>query len=252
MGQENSCPMKFATFLLLFAVFATGCSKPVPPAPPTEQRPPAKAVATPAPSGKPVAKISYAGTWAVTDDQGQVFDIAVFSNGQAASNWTKGHAGARGERGFWRVENNRLFVFFQDGWTDVISGADGEFEHRGFEPGATLEGPPKNQSAAKRLEGAGFVGVWCLNKEPDGSHLYVALQSSGRAFSSIGGGTEGTWEVTKEGALCKWPDGWNDLIYPVDGAFQKRSWVGPAGQETAPPDISPAVRVGEAGFFITP
>ena len=244
--------MKFAAFLLLFAVFATGCSKPVPPAPPTEQRPSAKAEATPAPSKIPVVRISYAGTWAVTDDQGQVFDIAVFPNGQAVSNWTKGPAGARGERGFWRVENNRLLVFFQDGWTDVISGADGLFEHQGFEPGTALDGAPKNQSVAKRLEGSGFVGVWCLNKEPDGSYLYVALQSSGRAFSTIGGGTEGTWEATKDGALCKWPDGWNDLIFASQSGFQKRSWVGPAGQETTPPDISPAVRVGEAGFSITP
>jgi hypothetical protein len=241
--------MKFAAFLLFFAVFATGCSKPASPA---EQKPPVKVEAAPASSKKPVAKISFTGTWGVADEQGQVFDIAVFPNGQAVSNWAKGPAGARGERGFWRMEDNRLIVFFQDGWTDVISGTDGGFGHRGFVPGATLDGPPKNQSVAKRLEGSGFAGVWCLNKEPDGSYLYVALQSSGRAFSTIGGGTEGTWEATKDGALCKWPDGWNDLIFASQSGFQKRSWVGPAGQETTPPDISPAVRVGETEFSITP
>lgn len=98
----------------------------------------------------------------------------------------------------------------------------------------------------------GFTGVWCLNKEPDGSYLYLALESSGRAFSTVGGGTEGTWEKTKDGALCKWPDGWNDLISVTNDGFQKRSWVGSAEQNTTPPDISPALRVGGTRFFIAP
>ena len=168
------------------------------------------------------------------------------------SNWTKGSSGAHGERGFWRLANNRLLVFFQDGWTDVISEADGSFKHQGFEPGATMDGPPKNESPATRLENDRFTGVWCLNKEPDGNYLYVALQSSGRAFSAIGGGTEGTWEQTNEGALCKWPDGWNDLIFASNDGFQKRSWVGAAEQNATPPDISPALRVGDTKFSITP
>ncbi len=255
MRKDNSAPMNFPPLALLLVLLLTGCSKPAPMAPPVVQKSATNSVAmpeaTPVPE-KSATKISYAGTWAVTDDQGQIFDIVIFPNGQAASNWTKGPAGARGERGFWRSENNRLLVFFQDGWTDVISEADEGFKHRGFEPGAAMDGPPKNESAAKRIEGDGFAGVWCLNKEPDGTFLYVALQSSGRAVSTVGGGTEGTWEKTKDGALCKWPDGWNDLISASNDGFQKRSWVGSADQTTTPPDISPALRVGDAGFSITP
>jgi len=256
MRKDNSVPMNFPPLVLLLVLVFAGCSKPpqAPPPPmpaPIAQEPVAKPEATPVPE-KSSPKISYAGTWSASDDQGQIFDIVVFPNGQAVSNWTKGPAGARGERGFWRLANNRLLVFFQDGWTDVISEADGGFKHRGFEPGAAMDGPPKNESAARRIEGTGFAGVWCLNKEPDGTFLYVALQSSGRAVSTVGGGTEGTWEKTKDGALCKWPDGWNDLISTSNDGFQKRSWVGAADQNTAPPDVSPALRVGDAGFSITP
>ena len=243
--------MIFFRFLPLLFLVLAGCPKPPPPAPPIAQERAAKPKASPV-SQKPAANISYTGTWAVADDQGQLFDIVVFPNGQAVSNWTKGPSGARGERGGWRLENNRLLVLFQDGWTDVISGSDTGFEHRGFEPGTAVDGPPKNQSAAKKVEGDRFVGVWCLNKEPDGSYLYVALQSSGRAFSTIAGGTEGTWEATKDGALCKWPDGWSDLIFASSDGFQKRSWVGPAEQSATPPDISPALRVGDARFSILP
>jgi len=244
--------MKFTRFLPLIVLVLAGCQKPPPAPPPVAQEPAAKPVAAPVPQQKPATKISYVGTWSAADEQGQLFDIVVFPNGQAVSNWTKGPSGAHGERGFWRLENNRLLVFFQDGWTDVISESDARFQHRGFEPGATVDGPPKNESAARRIEGNTFAGVWCLNKEPDGSYLYVALQSSGRAFSTVGGGTEGTWEKTKEGALCKWPDGWNDLIFPSSDGFQKRSWVGPAEQNTTPPDISPALRVGAEKFSISP
>jgi len=248
--------MDFPPLVLLLALVFAGCSKPSAPPPPSEPAPVAQETVTkpevPQTPKKSATKISYTGTWTVKDDQGRSFDIIIYPNGQAVSNWTEGPAGARGERGFWRVANNRLHVFFQDGWTDVISEADEGFQHRGFEPGTAMEGPPKNQSAARRIDGTGFAGVWCLNKEPDGTFLYVALQSSGRAVSTVGSGTEGTWEKTKDGALCKWPDGWNDLISASSEGFQKRSWVGPADQTATPPDISPAVRVGDAGFSITP
>ena len=243
--------MKFARLIPLLALLLAGCQKPPPSVPTAAQDPAAKPVASASPA-KASTTISGVGTWAVADDQGRPFDIVVFPDGQAVSNWTRGPSGARGERGFWRLDGSRLLVFFQDGWTDEISKSGAGFKHRGFEPGTGLAGAPKNESAARKLEGDGFTGVWCLNKEPDGSYLYVALQSSGRAFSTVGGGTEGAWEKTKDGALCKWPDGWNDLISAAKDGFQKRSWVGPAEQNTTPPDISPALRVGGIRFSIAP
>ena len=252
MWKENFHRMKITRLLPLFALLLAGCQKPPPADPPAAQDPAAKPQHAPTDSKKSAAKMSGVGTWAVADDQGRPFDILVFPDGQAVSNWTRGPSGARGERGFWRLDGIRLLVFFQDGWTDEISESGAGFKHRGFEPGTGMDGAPKNESAARKLEGDGFTGVWCLNKEPDGSYLYVALQSSGRAFSTVGGGTEGTWEKTKDGALCKWPDGWNDLISATKDGFQKRSWVGSSEQNTTPPDISPALRVGGAKFSIAP
>lgn len=244
--------MKAPAYIPLFFLLLASCSKPPSPAPVEKQTVPQPPVATPSatpvPQKKPVAKISYAGTWTASDTQGRLFDIVIFPNGQAVSTWTEGAAGAKGEWGFWRLEDNRLLVFFNDGWTDVISSSGEGFVHRGFAPDSPLEGPPKNESPAKRIEGDPYTGIWRLNKEPDGTWLYVALQSSGRALSTIGGGTEGRWEQTKEGTLCKWPDGWNDLIYPSNDGYQKRSWVGTGEQNANPPDISPALRMGETAF----
>jgi hypothetical protein len=242
------CPLLSLVALLLFC----GCSRP--PEPPAAQPlPPLPVVEEAKPEALPVVDPgAFVGTWVTSDERGQEFDVVLFPGGQAVSTWVKGPSGAHGERGFWRTERGRLRVYFEDGWTDEIFAKDGGFVHRGFEPGADLAGKWKNEAPARKLKGEGFAGIWQLNKEPDGNYLYVALQSSGRAFSTVGGGTEGKWETTKDGALCSWPDGWNDLISPSQEGFQKRSWVGPKEENATPPDISPATRVGAGKFSITP
>ncbi|MBE2205898.1 MAG: hypothetical protein IAE94_16330 [Chthoniobacterales bacterium] len=241
--------MKGLAWLSIVLLLTVGCSKPSAPsaAPPAQSDAGESAVVE-----KSVGQVPFVGTWSLSDAQGQLFDLVIFPNGQAVSNWTKGPSGARGQRGFWRREGTRLLVVFHDGWTTLLAEAPEGFVHRGFEPGVALDGQSKGESPAKKLEGEEFAGVWCLNKEPDGSYLYVALQSSGRAMSTINGGTEGKWEKTAEGALCIWPDGWNDLIFASSEGFLKRSWVGPAEQNSTPADISPALRVGDARFSITP
>ena len=211
---------------------------------------------TPMPSSQPGSPstefVDFPGTWTTTGEQGQIFDLVIFPNGQVVTNWTKSTGGARGQRGLWRQENGRLIALSDDGWTDMIEAVEGGFYHKGFSPGTPLHGTPTNQAAASRVEGpqAVFVGVWRMNKEPDGSYQYMALQSNGRALSTINGGTEGKWEKTEKGALCTWPDGWTDLIERSSEGWQKRSWVGTETGTTA--DLSTATRVGEIRFEITP
>ncbi len=239
---------------LLTCLLLAGC--------PAENSPTVKPSPTPSPATSPekptpaTAQIpveSFTGVWTTQDEQGQVFDIVIFPNGQAVTNWTKGPEGARGERGYWRRETGRLIAVYQDGWTDIITTTADGFEHRGFSPGTSLDAPPTNKAPAQRLPEDGkaaYVGVWRLNKEPDGSYLYLALQSSGRALSTINGGTEGKWEVSDKGATCTWPDGWVDLIARGPEGWQRRSWVG--SETGAPADLSEATRVGEAHFLVEP
>jgi len=221
-------------------------------APPSQKADQTTPLPAPRPGAPPKEFVEFPGTWTTTDEQGQVFDIVLFPNGQAVTNWTKGPSGARGGRGLWRQENGRLIALSDDGWTDVIETVAGGFYHTGFSPGTPLSGTPTNQAAASRMEGpqAIFVGVWRMNKEPDGSYQYIALQSNGRALSTINGGTEGKWEKTEKGALCTWPDGWADRIEHSSEGWQKRSWVGAETGTTA--DLSTATRVGEIRYEITP
>ncbi|MFZ4681582.1 MAG: hypothetical protein ACOYMS_03690 [Terrimicrobiaceae bacterium] len=243
--------MRFLLALTL-TLLLTGCPSGKPPSVGKSSQAPAPPSPAQMPQSGESNPVEFAGTWTTTDEQGQVFDLVLFPNGQTVTNWTKGTAGARGQRGLWRQENGKLIAQFDDGWTDVIQSVDGAFVHRGFSPGVPLDGTPTNQAPARRLEGpeAVFVGVWRMNKEPDGSYLYLALQSNGRALSTINGGTEGKWEKTEKGALCTWPDGWADLIERSSEGWQKRSWVGTETSTTA--DLSIATRVGEKRYEITP
>jgi hypothetical protein len=200
----------------------------------------------------PKTPISYEGLWTAADAQGQAFDIVIFPNGQAVTTWTKGAEGARGERGYWRREERGITVVYSDGSTDVIEREENGFLHRRYSAGSPLDSQPLAQGEARKGEGndSALVGVWRLNKEPDGSHLYIALQSGGRAVSTINGGTEGKWRVNEKGALCEWPDGWVDQIERGNAGWQKRSWIG--SESSAPADFSLATRVGEARFAIDP
>jgi hypothetical protein len=192
------------------------------------------------------------GTWTTTDIQGRPFDVVIFQNGQAVTNWTKGPSGARGERGYWRYDQERLTVVYSDGCTDVIEPAQEGFYHRRFPAGSPLNAKSILRAEVRRLENGreGLVGVWRLNKEPDGSHLYISLQSNGSAVSTINGATEGKWKANEKGALCEWPDGWVDQIERGGGGWLKRSWIG--SEAGAPADLSPATRVGEARFSVEP
>ena len=197
-------------------------------------------------------KIEYEGTWTVTDAAGPAFDIVVFKTGQAVTNWVKGPAGARGERGYWRADQQRLTIVYSNGCTDVIQPTEDKFSYSRYEAGAALDAKPLVQAEARRLENSqlALIGVWRLNQEPDGSHLYIALQSNGNAFSTINGATSGKWKANENGALCEWPDGWIDQIERGTGGWQKRSWIG--SETGAPADLAPATRVGEARFSIEP
>jgi len=236
-------PMR-SIFLLAIAIVLTGCTPERPAVPEQPKVPAPEAVEMPA---------DAAGVWQVNDENGEPFDLVLFPGGQVVSNWTKGSGKARGERGFWRMLGGRILVLFDDGWTDVLSAGEQGFVHAGFAPAVSPDSEkPTNTSHAIRFEKpeAAFVGVWRLNREPDGNYQYLNLKSTGTAMSTVGGGTEGRWELVGDAARCTWPDGWVDQIARVDGAWQKTSWVGAESGTHA--DLSPASRVGETRFSVDP
>ncbi len=237
--------MKFSP-VLVFALIMVGCG------PADKNDTPSPEKSQPAQSENVALPDVSAGVWTTRDEQGQPFDVVLFQNGQAVSTWVKGPAGAKGQRGFWRVVDGQICALFDDGWSDRIVMRDGEPLHKGYAPGLSLADSPTNSAPAQRFDGdaATFVGVWRLNREPDGSYLYLSLQANGAAYSTINGITEGRWEFVEGAAKVTWPDGWVDQLERSGGTWQKRSWVG--GESGTPADFAQATRVGEAKFVVSP
>lgn len=254
-----------SSLALLICLSLTACpAKKAPDAstPSAEPSPSATPTQSPAPTPAPIAIVKdsapkseaaeFIGAWSTIDEQGQLFDLLIFPDGQVVTTWTKGKHGARGELGFWRLENNRILIFLEDGWTDSLEKTADGIAHHGYPPGSALDKPPATTEPAQRLPKtiAGTVGVWRLNKEPDGEYQYLAIQSNGRAFSSVNGGTEGTWKQKGKSVECIWPDGWTDILEATPEGFQKRSFIG--ANQDPPADVSPAARIGEKPFVIEP
>lgn len=240
-----------AVMVLLFPFFLAGCPAESPPSPAPE--PSIPAVAAPVPSPGTQEATAFEGVWTTRDNQDGAFEILIFPNGQALTNWSGGIDGAKGQRGFWRRDGNRLLAVYEDGWTDVLEPDATGFVHKGFSPGTSLGGRPTNSAPAQKFAdpAAAFVGVWRMNREPDGSYQYIALFADGRARSTVDGGTDGRWELVEDGVRCTWPkDGWVDRITRGPEGWKKRSWVG--AESDLPADVSPVVRVGVDKFSLTP
>lgn len=199
------------------------------------------AEATPAPVEPPP---SFIGVWQVADSEGDAFNLCVFEDGRVVTNWAKGPNGAKGERGLWRIQGKALLAFYGNGWSDRLSPDGAAYRNEGFAPGTPLSNPPTNHCLATRVQGpmAEFSGVWRLNREPDGSYLYVSLQSNGLAASSIKENGRGKWEIVDDAARVVWEDGWMDVISQKGRGYVKKGWAPGAKEE--PTEEAEALKVG--------
>ncbi|MBL9140304.1 MAG: hypothetical protein JNK53_00435, partial [Phycisphaerae bacterium] len=90
----------------------------------------------------PLTTSDVVGLWTITDERNDPFILTVGANGKAVTNWSKGNAGAAGERGTWTIVNGDLTVNYGDGWTDVLRRTGEGVEKRSFAPGANRTGTP--------------------------------------------------------------------------------------------------------------
>ncbi|CAN5429803.1 hypothetical protein BH09VER1_BH09VER1_30460 [soil metagenome] len=210
---------------------------------PTPEIPPGPSP-TPLEPGKDA---SLEGTWSTTDADGEVFNLTLSRNGEAATDWTKGTSGAKGQHGQWQKTGDTLVsVKYEDGTADAVMWLDGKWTLKRHPRAGARFDPLAKPVPMQKVDPAKakFIGTWKMNKEPDGSYLTITLYADGRAVSTVNGKTVGTWTVKGNAALCAWPDNWFDSIEPKDQGWQRRSWVGAEANGEA--DSSEAVRVGAA------
>ncbi|MEO6052563.1 MAG: hypothetical protein ABIP97_00980 [Chthoniobacterales bacterium] len=196
----------------------------------------------------------FVGVWATQDEYKDIFNVLLFADGRAVSNWSNGRNGGHGERGQWHMSGKEILVFYRNGWTDRFVPEGDGFIDKGYSPGTNIQGSPADQSPATRVEGnlAAYSGVWRLNKEPDGSFLYVSLQSDGDAESTNPANGPGKWQLTAEGARITWKDGWTELITKQGEQFVRMAWAPKVATTEPPMDSTEAFKVGTVPSHIAP
>ena len=180
---------------------------------------------------------SFVGTWSLSDEKNDVFDVVLHEDGSARSNWAKGSHGAEGEGGRWRLYGQGVRIDYDDGWVDIIRMAPTGFEQLSYSPDTPLTGPWSNHGKAVRLGAplVEWVGVYQLTRVGNGKPYAVALQSDGQAFKAIDEDTRGLWSQQGDSVRIHWVDGWYDEIHrATDGSLEQRSWE-PGQSRSGPP-----------------
>lgn len=111
-----------------------------------------KAGAVPAPAAS-LETSEFVGIWKVQDGRQQTFYITLSADGSAASAWVEPQLASRGQTGTWKLVDGVATIIWDNGWRETISAKeDGGFTKRAFNPRASLDGEPTNESPAEKVD----------------------------------------------------------------------------------------------------
>ncbi len=191
---------------------------------------------------------SYVGTWALTDNRNNLFNVRLFPGGKAVS--TVGTAGVPPagasrlsapqlrELGRWQAWGNGVRVDYGDGWTDWIYVGPEGFSHAAWQPGQNRGSVPFNFGPAVKLSGteADVVGVYSFPPAQADLRPYTAaLLSNGQAFNDIDDRAGGVWKLRGSTVVIDWISGWRTTL-SLDPAtpLRLRHWA-PGSDRNGPP-----------------
>ena len=84
------------------------------------------------------------GKWNYNDDKGKQTTVSIFEDGSAL--------GIDNTIGSWYYIEDRLYIVWMNGWTDVITKDGSGYKKLGFKAGSPTDGPPTNTSPAQKLK----------------------------------------------------------------------------------------------------
>ena len=182
---------------------------------------------------------SFIGTWALTDNRNNLFNVRLFPGGKAVS--TVGVEGVPSagatrlspnemrELGRWQAWGNGVRIDYGDGWTDWIYVGPQGLSHAAWQPGQSRGSVPFNFGPAVKLSGAEAQVVGVYSFPPAQSELkpYTAtLLSNGQAFNAIDNRAGGVWALNGSTVVIDWISGWRTTL-SIDPAtpLQLRHWA---------------------------
>ena len=173
---------------------------------------------------------SFLGTWSLTDNRNELFNVIVDADKTARSNWSGNSI--IGEFGTWEQYQGRwgkgIIITYRDGWRDVILVGSRGYEKVSFEPRASTEGWPESFGIAVRLRGVcvPLSGVFIVEDGAEDDETIINLKSNGLAESNRRPNNPGVWTPRDGDAWIYWADDWREhLAYDSSkGSYQLRAW----------------------------
>jgi len=181
---------------------------------------------------------SFLGTWALTDNRNNLFNVRLFPGGKAISTAGSEGAPAAGasrlspnemrELGRWQAWGNGVRIDYGDGWTDWIYVGPEGLSHAAWQPGQSRGSVPFNFGPAVKISGteAQVVGVYSFPPAQSELKPYIAtLLSNGQAFNAIDDRAGGVWTLNGSTVVIDWISGWRTTM-SIDPAtpLRLRHW----------------------------
>ncbi|MSR75342.1 MAG: hypothetical protein EXS14_07725 [Planctomycetes bacterium] len=176
------------------------------------------------------------GTWAMSDQDNELFNVLVHPNGKCVSTWWKGAEGAVGEVGTWEIRGDKLRLRWTDGWLDVIGHSKLGLIRQSWDPGrleinAPLDAAPVHRAAGPLVP---FIGVWLSCASKPGKAVHLALRGDGMTARSCGTDTVlGTWSTDGDSATLIFADGVVHRLLRADGQWREDTFAAGAAPGSA-------------------
>lgn len=167
------------------------------------------------------------GTWIVTDEANNTFNIILRDDGTAISSWSRGVAGAYGDRGRWRYAHEGIIVMYESGWMTLLAELQNGFLiKQSYRAGRLINQVPSDFSMLIPLVGAArrYVGIFRCTASDTKEPYYMALISSGLAIKTLGKEYAGTWHLADGKAVIQWSNGWTDVLDYNGGVYQQSAF----------------------------
>ncbi len=84
------------------------------------------------------------GTWQYNSSEGKKIEVTLYNDGSAL--------GSDDSIGSWYSVEDRVYITWMNGWTDMLKQKGGGYEKLGFAPGVAVDATPTNTSAADKIK----------------------------------------------------------------------------------------------------
>lgn len=205
------------------------------------------------------AQSPFIGNWLVqvSNEAGSEFHLKIKADYSVESSIIRSSNRYLVETGYWRKRGKEVHVYYNTGYTDVLSIKNNVLSRLTYKPGDKVsKGKGIKTTGLKEVESSiwrpipeeQFVGYWKLMDEK-GEVFYLNTRYDHEAQSTYADGINGVfgeigiWKHEENRIVISYNSGWVDIITYVQGEYKKASYAPEQRMYTMPNNFSKAEKI---------